>query len=78
MLTFDLVTECFDRVYTQLREDRKENAPSSYTWFAPTLYILERCDRDDIRPTVLGWRRERVYIGKRTLYSRPQPSIRYR
>jgi hypothetical protein len=36
MATFATVQECFERVYSNLREVNGENAPKSYTWFAPT------------------------------------------
>lgn len=41
---FAAVTEAFNRVYQQLREDNGENAPNSYTYFAPTMAELSGPD----------------------------------
>jgi len=45
--TYATVSDCFERVYSQLRDDSGEHAPDSCTWIAPTLAGLrEECPLD--------------------------------
>jgi hypothetical protein len=49
--TFETVKEAYHRVYQQLREDNKENAPSSYTWIGQTRgELAEQIDSNNVRP----------------------------
>lgn len=41
-MTFDEIESIFGRVYAELREANRENAPNSWTWYAPTLLKLAR------------------------------------